>query len=67
MDGSESDSKSKSQTLDMGVPQGCVVAPTLFSFMLHDIQRVGRPGPEFMRGLQDIGTTKPIVPIVMGR
>ena len=38
------DSKSKSHTLDMGVPQGSVVAPTLFSIMLHDIQRVGRPG-----------------------
>ena len=24
------------------------------------------PGPEFMKGLQDIGTTKPIVPIAMG-
>ena len=38
------DSKSKSHTLDMGVPHGCVVAPTLFSIMLHDIQRVGRHG-----------------------
>ena len=38
------DSKSKSHTLDMGVPQGSVVAPTLFSIMLHDIQRVSRPG-----------------------
>ena len=38
------DSKSKSHTLDIGVPQGSVVAPTLFSIMLHDIQRVGRPG-----------------------
>ena len=35
------DSKSKSHTLDMGVQQGSVVAPTLFSIMLHDIQRVG--------------------------
>ena len=26
-----------------------------------------RPGPEFMKGLQDIWTTKPIVPIAMGR
>ena len=38
------DSKSKSHTLDMGVPQGSVVAPTLFTIMLHDVQRVGRPG-----------------------
>ena len=38
------DSKSKSHTLDMEVPQGSVVAPTLFSIILHDIQRVGRPG-----------------------
>ena len=38
------DSKSKSHTLDMGVSQCSVVAPTLFSIMLHDIQRVGRPG-----------------------
>ena len=35
------DSKSKSHTLDMGVTQGSVVTPTLFSIMLHDIQRVG--------------------------
>ena len=28
----------------MGVPQGSVVAPTLFSIMLHDMQKVGRPG-----------------------
>ena len=40
----DGDSKSKPHTLDMGVPQGSVVAPTLFSIMLHDIQRVGRPG-----------------------
>ena len=38
------DLKSKSHTLDMGVPQGSVVAPTLFSIILYDIQRVGRPG-----------------------
>ena len=33
----------------------------LWWFVLH------RPGLEFMKGLQDIGTTKPIVPIAMGR
>ena len=38
------DSKSKSHTLDMGVPRGSVVAPTLFCIMLHDIQMIGRPG-----------------------
>jgi ribonuclease HI/exonuclease III len=36
---------SPSYTLDMGVPQGSVVAPVLFSLMLHDIeQEIGKPG-----------------------
>ena len=35
--------KSQTHTLDMGVPQGSVIAPTLFSLMLHDIQTVGSP------------------------
>ena len=35
--------KSQTHTLDMGVPQGSVMAPTLFSLMLHDIQTVGSP------------------------
>ena len=38
------DSKSKSHTLPRGVPQGRVVGPTYFSIMLHDVQRVDRPG-----------------------
>nr|KAG5686914.1 hypothetical protein BaRGS_020723 [Batillaria attramentaria] len=37
-------SLSDEHTLDMGVPQGSVIAPTLFSVMLHDIEaKVGRP------------------------
>ncbi|KAK7504724.1 hypothetical protein BaRGS_00004210, partial [Batillaria attramentaria] len=31
-------SLSDEHTLDMGVPQGSVIAPTLFSVMLHDIE-----------------------------
>nr|KAG5707542.1 hypothetical protein BaRGS_001090 [Batillaria attramentaria] len=37
-------SLSDEHILDMGVPQGSVIAPTLFSVMLHDIEaKVGRP------------------------
>ena len=32
--------KSQTHTLDMGVPQGSVIAPTLFSLMLHDIEEI---------------------------
>lgn len=31
------DKLSQPKTLDMGVPQGSVIAPTLFIFFLHDI------------------------------
>ena len=31
---------SNSQRLDMGVPQGSVIAPLLFSIMLHDINKI---------------------------
>ena len=38
------DSLSDEHILDMGVPQGSVIAPTLFSIMLHDIEaKVGNP------------------------
>ncbi|KAL8583342.1 hypothetical protein ACOMHN_057628 [Nucella lapillus] len=36
-------SVSRSHILDMGVPQGSVIAPTLFSIMLHDIMTTLRP------------------------
>jgi ribonuclease HI/exonuclease III len=35
---------SRTHTLDMGVPQGSVIAPTLFCIMLYDIETVSRPG-----------------------
>ena len=35
---------SRTHTLDMGVPQGSVIAPTLFCIMLHDIETANRPG-----------------------
>ena len=31
-------------TLDMGVPQGSVIVPTLFCVLLHDIETASRPG-----------------------
>ena len=31
---------SNRQRLDMGVPQGCVIAPLLFSIMLYDINKI---------------------------
>ncbi|KAL8589746.1 hypothetical protein ACOMHN_027254 [Nucella lapillus] len=36
-------SVSRSHILDMGVPQGSVIAPTLFSIMLHDIMTTLQP------------------------
>ncbi|KAL8580021.1 hypothetical protein ACOMHN_061342 [Nucella lapillus] len=36
-------SVSRSHILDMGVPQGSVIAPTLFSIMLHDILTTLQP------------------------
>ena len=53
------DSKSKSHTLDMGVPQGSVVAPTLFNITLHGIQRVGRPGLGISLYADDLWTVQP--------
>lgn len=37
-------SVSKSHSIDMGVPQGSIIAPILFSLMLHDIGQIGLEG-----------------------
>ncbi|KAK7507786.1 hypothetical protein BaRGS_00000751, partial [Batillaria attramentaria] len=48
-------SLSDEHTLDMGVPQGSVIAPTLFSVMLHDIEAKEREmklSPSSVQSLQ---------------
>ena len=53
---------SKEHFLDMGVPQGSVIAPTLFSIMLHDITTLDLDGAVLSQFADDIAlweTNKP--------
>ena len=45
---------SRTHTLDMGMPQGSAIAPTLFCIMLHDIETVSRPGFQLALFADDI-------------
>lgn len=50
---------SATHILDMGVPQGSVVSPILFSLMLHDIESVCRPGFHLSLYADDIALWAP--------
>ena len=45
---------SETQKLDMGTPQGAVLSPTLFSIMLHDINKVNIEDNEILLYADDI-------------
>ena len=49
-------SVSKKHHIDMGVPQGSIVAPTLFNIMLHDIRKVTLKDKHISMYADDIAT-----------